>query len=254
MDFRAWLLLRELLVLTPPSNIARLLNAHNFTATLQKTFNWLKRQVGHRQSLPIFDLHENAEVIADSSSATIEPSPTNQLKRSRKRKRDGSQTSSSQSTSPENDSERLYVSICSAIKQLNTLIGVSLEGSLDFATEHLKCAFRSSPEQAAEILGSGLEVSSFFIDNNQPTLILGDSAHYHKSEDRSQYVRDIAHVHDTCISAVASIWDSRSVTSDDSLDQLSVVRFARYALELLLLMRISSVGFRLTLCCQFCNF
>ncbi|MCJ1462635.1 hypothetical protein MMC07_001237 [Pseudocyphellaria aurata] len=228
--FRAWLLLRELLVLNPPSNIARLLNAHNFTVTLQRTFNWLKTQVGHSQSFPIIDSHENAEAIADSSSATIETSPSDQFKKSRKRKRDGSHISSSQSTNPGNESECLYVSICSAIKQLNTLIGVSLEGSLDFATEHLESAFRSSPEQAAEILGSGLEVSSFFIDNTQPTLILGDLAHDPRFEDRSQYVRDIARVHDTCISAVVSMWDSRSVTSDDLLDQLSVRVFSTYAL------------------------
>lgn len=230
-DFRAWLLLRELLVLIPMSNIARLLDAHTFTVTLQKTFNWLNGKVGRVPSVSTLYSLDNAAVIADSSSATIEPSPVDQPKKSRKRKRDGSQTSSLKSINPENDSECLYTSVCCVIKQLHTLTGTSPEGSLDFATEHLKSAFRSSPEQAAEILGSALRVASLFIDNHQTTLILGDSACYLESEDRSQYIRDITRVHEACISAVAYIWDSRSVISDDSLDQLSVVRIPRYALS-----------------------
>lgn len=211
------------------SNIARLLNAHKFTATLQKTFNWLNGKVGHAPSVSTSYLHEDAAVIADSSSATVEPSPVDQPKRSRKRKRDGSQTSYLKTINPENDSECLYTSVCCVIKQLHTLTGTSPEGSLDFVNEHLKSAFRSSPEQAAEILGSALRVASLFIDNHQITLILGDSAHQLESEDRSQYIGDIARVHEACISAVANIWDSRSVTSDDSLDQLSVVRIPRDA-------------------------
>lgn len=248
-EFRAWLLLRELLALTPMSNIARLLNAHKFTATLQKTFNWLNGKSGHIPSLPVSDPHEDATAIADSSSATVEPSPIDQPKKSRKRKRDGSQTSSLKRINPENDIERLYVSICSVIKQLFTLIGTSSEGSLDFATEHLKSAFRSSPEQAAEILGVALRVASHFIYNQQ-TMILGDSPHYLESEDRSRFTREILRVHEACISAVANIWDSRSVTPDDTLDQLSVVGTPRCNKPLLLIM-ISSLGSRLTLYYQF---
>lgn len=249
-DFRAWLLLRELIPLIPISNLARLLNAHHFTASLQKTFNWLN---GDIERLTISDSHEDAAGIADSSSATIEPSPIEQLKKSRKRKRDGSQTSSFKIINPENDIERLYVSICGVIKQLDTLIRSSAEGSQDFAIEHLKSAFRSSPDQAAEILGSALRVAIHLHDNHHPTMILGDSAHYLESEDRSQYVRDIAGIHDACISAVANIWDSRSVTAGDSLDQLSVVGIPRYATKPLLLM-MCSVDSRLTFYCQFYNF
>ena len=240
--------MRELIALIPINNIARLLNDHHFTASLQKTFNWLK---GHIERLTISDSQADAAGIADSSSATIEPSPIEQPKKSRKRKRDGSHTSPSKIISPENDIESLYVSICSVIKQLDTLIGSTAEGSLDFASEHLKSTFRSSPDQAAEILGSALRVALYV--NHHPTLTLRDSVHYLESEDQSRYVRDIPRIHDVCISAVANIWDSRSVTADDSLDQLSVVGIPRYATTPLLLM-ICSVGFRLTFYCQFYNF
>lgn len=211
------------------SNIARLLNAHNFTATLQKVFKWLNGQVGHTTNIPISDSHEDAAAIADSSSATIEPSPIDQPKKSRKRKRDSYQISSFRSINPENNSELLYLSICSVIKQLATLIGASPKGSLDFATEHLRSAFRSSPEQASEILGSALTVASFFVDNHQTPMILGDLAPCLDSKDPSQYFGEIASVHEACFSAVANIWDSRSAASGDPLDQSSVVSIPRYA-------------------------
>ena len=220
--------MRELLVIIPVSNIARLLNDYNFTSTVQKTFNWLNSQVEQTKKLLLSATREDSAAIADSSSTTIEPSPVDQPKKSRKRKRDGAQTSSFTRTNLENDSERLYVSICSVTGQLDTLIGASPEGQLNFATEHLRSAFRSSPEQAAEILGSALTVTRLFIGNERSSTILGDSARSLEFDDRNQYIRDIGHIHEACFRAVANIWDSRSVTSDDSLDQLSVVRIPRY--------------------------
>lgn len=228
VDFQAWLLLRELLVFTPMSNIARLLNAHNFTSTLQKTFNWLDKQVGYTTSLSICGSHEDAAAMADSSSATVEISPIDQPKKSRKRKR--SETSALTRIDPKNDIERLYVSICSVIKQLNTLIGTSTEGSSDFATEHLKSAFRAPPEQAAKILGSALTVASLFLDNYETTMILGESADYLEVEGLNQHTRDIALVHEACIFAVANIWDSCSGISGGALDELSVHVFSAHTL------------------------
>lgn len=209
------------------SNIARLLNAHNFTSTLQKTFHWLDKQVGYTTSLSIRGSHEDAAAMADSSSATVEISPVDQPKKSRKRKRN--ETSALTRIDPKNDIERLYVSICSVIKQLNTLIGTLTEGSPDFATEHLKSAFRAPPEQAAKLLGSALTVASLFLDNHETTMILGESAHYLEVEGLNQYTRDIALVHEACIFAVVNIWDSCSGISGGALDELRVVNIPKYA-------------------------
>lgn len=94
----------------------------------------------------------------------------------------------------------------------------------DFAIEHLKSAMRSSPEQAADILGSSMVLASLiFDDEHQSTRNIGDLASSEDSDKQSQRIRQVAVVHETCIACIVEIWNSCSATAEDSTSRSKFV-------------------------------
>lgn len=198
---------------TPLTNVARLLSAHKFTASLQKIFKWMRGQADRGTGQPNSPLSWDP---AASSSETIEASTTKRPTKSRKRKRDDPQSGLLQSSVE--DLGFLFASICSTIEKLHAIIK-GPTGPRDFAIEHLKSAMRSSPEQAADILGSSMVLTSLiFDDEHQPTRSLGDSASSEDSDKQSQSIRDAA-VLEACIACIVEIWNSCKATAEDSSSQ-----------------------------------
>lgn len=153
---------------------------------------------------------------AASSSETIEASTTKRPTKSRKRKRDDPQSGLLQKSI--DDLGFLFASICSTIEKLQTIIK-GPTGPRDFAIEHLKSAMRSSPEQAADILGSSMVLANLiFDDEHQSTRSLGHSASPEDPDKQSQSIRDAA-VHEACIACILEIWNSCTATAEDSSSQ-----------------------------------
>ena len=198
---------------TPLTNVARLLSAHKFTASLQKIFKWMRGQADHGTGQPNSPLSWDP---AASSSETLEASTTKRPTKSRKRKRDDPQSGLLQNSIE--DLGFLFASICSTIEKLQAITRGPI-GPRDFAIEHLKSAMRSSPEQAADILGSSMVLASLiFDDKHQPTRSLGHSASPEDPDKQSQSIRDAA-VHEACIACIVEIWNSCTATAEDSSSQ-----------------------------------
>lgn len=198
---------------TPLTNVARLLSVHKFTASLQKVFKWMRGQADRGTGQPISPLSWDP---AASSSETIEASTTKRPTKSRKRKRDEPQSGLLQKSI--DDLGFLFASICSTIEKLQAIIK-GPTGPRDFAIEHLKSAMRSSPEQAADILGSSMVLANLiFDDEHQPTRSLGHSASPEDPDKQSQSIRDAA-VHEACIACIVEIWNSCTATAEDSSSQ-----------------------------------
>ena len=166
---------------------------------------------------------------AASSSETIEAPTVKGPRKSRKRKRDGSRPGPVQKVP--GDLEILYKSICCVNKILGAMTR-GLKGSQDYAIEHLKSALRSSPEQAADILGSSMALAGFFFnDEHQATMRLGDLVNFHDPGNQREYAKQLVSVHEACISSIIDIWNSLCIAPDDSPDQSSYVRSLRRELR-----------------------
>lgn len=196
---------------TSLTNAARLLNAHKFTALLQKIFKWMGGQADPGTVQPNFPLSRDSDA---SSSDTIETSATERPKNSRKRKRDDQQADPSlQSTG---DLGYLFASICSTIVQLQAMVNGPTR-LRDFAIEHLKSAIRSSPEQAADILGSSMVLAGLIFDKeNQSSRNLADSASSEDSDKQSQGIGPVAVVFEACIGCIVELWNSCSTSTEES--------------------------------------
>lgn len=211
---------------TPLTNTARLLSAHKFTALLQKIFKWMRGQAhrgtGQSNSLLSWD-------PAASSSDTIEASVTERPINSRKRKRDDPQSGPLQKTI--GDPRFLFASICSTIVKLQAIIDGPTR-LRDFAIEHLKSAIRSSPEQAADILGSSMVLASLiFEEESQNFRNLANSASSEDSDRQSQSIGPLAAVHEACINCIVKIWNTCSASTEDSSFQSKCVSTLRHDLS-----------------------
>lgn len=217
--------MRELIIRTPLTTAARLLSAHKFTASLQKIFKWIRGQTDHGTGQTNFPLSWDP---AASSSETIEASTRTRPTKSRKRKRDDQQSGPLQKSIE--DLGFLFASICSTIEKLQAIIK-GPTGPRDFAVEHLKSAMRSSPEQAADILGSSMVLASLiFDDEHQPTRKLGDSASSEDSDKQNQSIREVS-VYEACIACMVEIWNSCSATAEDSSSRSEHVSNLRHDLS-----------------------
>lgn len=211
---------------TSLTNAARLLNAHKFTALLQKTFKWMREQADRGTVQPNFPLFWDP---AASSSDTIEISATERPTNSRKRKRDDPQSGPLQKSI--GDLGFLFASICSTIVKLQAMINGPIR-LRDFAIEHLKSAIRSSPEQAADILGSSMVLASLIFDKeNQSSRNLADSASSEDPDKQSQSIGPVAVVHEACIACIVEIWNSCSTSTEESSFQSKYVSALRHDLS-----------------------
>ena len=199
LDYRSWLLLRELVLLTTVNNTARLLSAHNFIESLQKTLEWLQKHANEviEWRSP---LREDAFTIADSSSTTIDDSSIKTITRSRKRKRDDFQSVlQNRPTISISNLEMLFFSISSVLIQLQKLTINPPAGRQGFVVEHLKCALKGSPDQTASILRNSILLADSILEIRDGDLV----------EDKFRVVK-------ICLSSIHNIWESHSMLNDDS--------------------------------------
>lgn len=161
---------------------------------------------------------------AASSSETIEASTIKRPTRLRKRKRDDSQSGPLHKSTE--DLGFLFASICSTIEKLQATIK-GPKAPRDYAIEHLKSAMRSSPEQAADVLGSSMVLASLIFDGeHQTTRKLRDSASDEDSDKLNQSIRKFA-LHEACIACIVEIWNSCSATAEHSSSQSKSVSALR---------------------------
>lgn len=211
---------------TSLTNAARLLSAHKFTTLLQQIFKWMRGQADRGTVQPSFPLSWDP---AASSPDTIETSATERPTNSRKRKRDDPQSGPLQKSI--GDLGFLFTSICSTIVKLQAMINGPTR-LRDFAIEHLKSAIRSSPEQAADILGSSMVLASLIFDQeNQSSRNLADSASSADPDKQSQSIGPVAVVHEACIACIVEIWNSCSTSTEESSFQSKYVSALRHYLS-----------------------
>lgn len=140
--------------------------------------------------------------IADSSSTTVETPTIKATAKSRKRKRgDLPHVSYNRSIKSISDYETLYLSIYSAVIQLQKLTVDLSDVPQGFAVEHLKSAFRSSPEQTASILQSSVLIANDVLKKGPKYLV----------EDEARGLR-------ICLRSVVEIWGSHLIKNDSASD------------------------------------
>lgn len=204
-------MLQELAVRTPLTSVARLLSVHTFTTVLRKTLQWLQRQVNRATESP--DVGVGNEELWDppeDSSETIESS-SSERRTSKKRKLDGAEvTASEAAVSTATGAFRvLYLAICGTVKQLESLT-MDPEQVQGFAVEHMKSSLRTSPENAAHILGS-----SFYLTNR---IIQTPQRHWHQ---KRIFIKGLQKLladtgYRSCILPVIDLWNRRSIIGQPS--------------------------------------
>ena len=146
---------------TPLTSVARLLRAHHFTSVLRDTLEWLQKQVNRVEVSPDVGVG-NEELFdpPDDSSDTVESSSSGR-RTSRKRKLDGTEvTASEEAIKTATGAFRVvYLAICDTLRHLQSLT-MDPGQTQGFAVEHMKSSLRTSPEEAARIIGS-----SFYLMN-----------------------------------------------------------------------------------------
>ena len=208
---RAWVLLQELAVRIPVTSVARLLSAHQFITVLRNTLGWLQKQV-NRVTVPP-DVGVGNEELFDppeDSSDTVEGSSSEQ-RTSKKRKLDGTEV-----TVPEEVSHTavgafrvLYLAICGTLRQLQ-LLTTDPDQTRGYAIEHMKNSLRSSPEDAAHMLGS-----SFYLTNR---MIQTPQRHWHQKRIFTKELqRQLADTgYKRCVIPAIDLWNRRYLTGQHS--------------------------------------
>ena len=190
LDFRAWLLLRELSMRTHLTTVARLLSTFNFMGIVQSTLRWLAWEYRPR-SEGSFDDEQSR--VSDSSSTLRDTSPENPPQRSRKRKRDGQL----QPVAPRTPRgiRYLYTAVCCNIIQLQDIMSDMTQG---YAIEHLKAALKCPPDNIAMVLDcTAIIVNSLVRYRCSPSKMENDSA---------------------WLLPILSLWQSRSTAGAEDLD------------------------------------
>lgn len=210
LDYKAWLLVRELLLRTPLKVVASLLRDHKFIATVRATLHWLAQQCASLDASdhPLDQTASPRSECAGSSPSTLGASPIEVTQAPRKRKRDGQ----SVSTVPQShkDIARLYTSICCNLIQLRDIAG---DRSRGYEVEHLLAALRSTPEEAAAILGSSLPIVDYLIRNEEgtPTTEMSSTSTSGKEISMTKY-------DDAWILPVVQHWQSQTTCLDGNTD------------------------------------
>ena len=233
LNFRAWLLLRALLLLTPLTKVASLLNTFKFTLIVKNSILWLQQKIDQENDLH-FQESDDALATVESSSATLEPSPVKAPHRSRKRKRDDTSISLNWILPVvDPDVKRLFGSICCTMREVDALMNDMPDQSRGFAVEYMKAALKSSAESAAAILGGSFSITNFLLRRSCEPLV--DS-------------------YDTCINPMLTLWNLRFQAKDDPSGYSDLVCEPNRIGDMLLLMRSGSVHSPCSLWCLSCNF
>ncbi|KAI9871883.1 MAG: hypothetical protein M1830_002329, partial [Pleopsidium flavum] len=177
LDPQAWLLMKKLVEQIPVVNVARLLSAHNFLQTLEKT---LKDGLAQAQDIrqgqaasPTNDLKGPSDIsdASGSSSTLIGTSTPGPTKQSRKRKRPAASMEEIMSTSPPSDNahliETLFCSLLGALSQLVEMSTKPSNGESVFAGQYMTAILRTDPNRTACILRSAFNAAEFLMRNDQ---------------------------------------------------------------------------------------
>ena len=242
--YKAWFLLRVLLVRLPISTAARLLREHKITGILRKTFEWILEHKDGRLGSSV-KKSEGGEEASDSSYDTAKTSQS-ALKASRKRKREDSEYSFAEEDanrspgeshtlkepsnedsesaavtlrSPSPNEQRfdvryLHLAVCSVVILLGELSSESSESSDEwYAVEHLKFVSRTSPEDAASVLGRSLYITNQIIRNS------GKGS----SSKKLMCDRLANPAYSNCVYSLVAFWEKRFLRSQDRSDGTSNV-------------------------------
>lgn len=149
------MLLRELVLRTPLTTVARLLSAHKLSGTIQSTLQWLAEKC--RSISENLSRQRKADILGLGSG--LQEAPSASLpQQSRKRKRDGESKFAAIWTPK--DVRYLYTSICCNLIELQDIIA---DGSQGYAVEHLKAALRCPLEIAASTLDCAAIIVGFLV-------------------------------------------------------------------------------------------
>ena len=203
----AWLLLRVVLARLPATVVARFLKTYKFMVALETTLQRLCETLGNADPRKSSNT-ESERSRESSSSATIENGSTIEVKISKKRKRD--ETKSEPTTAlvdAQIDGAKLFTCICSALQQIEERATDVSHGEALLPAEYIKAALKTSPEAAARIIGSCLNILERLVSASVP----GDTE---KSSDIS---------HDMMLVPVLTLWNFRASPADDIAGLLSAV-------------------------------
>lgn len=204
-------MLQELVVRTPLTGVARLLRTHQFTSVLRKTLRWFQKRVTRVTVSPEVGVgNEDLLDPLEDSSDTVESS-SGERRTSRKRKRDGREVIASEEavSTAAGAFKVLYLAICGTVRQLESLT-IDPERTQGYAVEHMKSSLRSSPEDAAHILGS-----SFYLANR---VIQTPQRH---CRHKRVFTRELQSLladtgYRSCILPMIDLWDRRSLVGQHS--------------------------------------
>ena len=240
--FKAWFLLRELIIRIPLSKTAGILKTYNFITIVRKTLQWYHENVNRGLSVPGQE-GGGSQDTSDASSGMVYSS-SSESRTSRKRKRDSNEVPISSSTPSTTTGavDTLYMIVCATIAQVGTLTKDS-DHTQGFAVEHIKSALRSSSQDAALILGSSLYLTNHLLQEANRI-----------SERRSSNTFEARkHLENTayrfCVSSVVELWSTRSLSRQDPNDNESNVCSAGFIKVLEANITISEHS-KLIACCQ----
>ena len=204
----------------PLSNAARLLSTHGFTTILRETLEWLVQaeksgllQQKRPQDGGAGDLFDGSDI--DQSSSTVLESPSSRtVKRSRKRKREGTMVIGQPATTELHeegyvDGGLLHEALCGTVGQIIQYTEAHPGDTRDSASEHMRAVLRVSPVEAAKILGSSICMLSWRIEQR---------GRLHENR-----VIDPLEVFSLFLSPMIALWDLRSGAADDLAGQASNV-------------------------------
>ncbi|MCJ1281448.1 hypothetical protein MMC26_000767, partial [Xylographa opegraphella] len=165
---KAWILLRIVVARLPLTVTARLLNAHKFMSTIQKTLDWLCLYVSDEYPAALASNDERNRQVPlsrqSSSSTTVQEMPTATSKKSKKRKRGQPDPELlTEEGSPIVDPILLHVAICGTLGQIAAFTNDKPGEAENFAAEHIKAAIKTPIEQGAKILGKSLKILAHII-------------------------------------------------------------------------------------------
>ncbi|KAL2038147.1 hypothetical protein N7G274_009095 [Stereocaulon virgatum] len=220
---KAWSLLRELTVRLPLSKTASLLKTYDFITIVRNTLQWFYESVNRRLSAP--NGEERGSLHSSANSSGTVSSSSSQLGTSRKRKRDGTEISIS-TPIPIDESgavDALFMAVCATIAQVWSFTEDS-DHDRGFTVEHIKSALRSSPQDAAQILGTSLYLTSHLLRKPNRASERGWSTTYMpQNYDKRTACRFY-------VSSAVKLWSTRSSSRQDPHDTESHLAFGAHCM------------------------
>ena len=204
----------------PLSNVARLLSTHGFTTILRETLEWLVQagksgllRGGVLQDAQAGASHDDSDMNRSSSTMLESPS-SHTVRKSRKRKREGTmftgQPAMTELYKGEHaDGGLVYEALCGALSQVIHLTEARTGDISEFASEHMKAVLRTSPDEVAKVLGFSMYMLSWRIKQRTTAL---EGRIEEPLEPSSMF-----------LSPMVALWELRSGTADDLAGQASNV-------------------------------